>query len=73
MTIDNGLVKLQVRILGQVILWALMGIIGWSVFSIVGHQTKIAVLEQQQGHSQVARDKVMERIADAIETIASSK
>lgn len=36
-----------IRYVGQFVFWAVLSLVGWSFYSTLQHQTKIAVIEQR--------------------------
>ena len=39
--------ELYVRHAGQFVFWAVLSLVGWSFYSTLSHETKIAVIEQR--------------------------
>ena len=39
--------ELYLRHVGQFVFWAVLSLVGWSFYSTLQHQTKIAVIEQR--------------------------
>jgi len=44
---SEGRPQLHLRFTGQFILWAVIALVGWSFYSIVHHETAIAVMNQR--------------------------
>ena len=44
---SEGRLKLDLRYVGKFILWAVIAIVGWSLYTTEKHETAIAVIQQK--------------------------
>lgn len=47
---SEGRLKLDLRLAGKFILWAVIAIVGWSLYHTEKHETAIAVIQQKLEH-----------------------
>lgn len=47
---SEGRPKLDTRLIGKFILWAIVALVGWSFYSTMKHETSLAVLEREIQH-----------------------
>jgi len=68
---SEGRPQLDNRYIGKFILWAVIVLVGWSFYSTMHHETRLAVIEQELKHidEKILIDQRLRDIQDEIRAI----